>query len=129
MIDVSFLSKFQPLKREAACLACCARSIAWEADKSNAFRESHFWGGSWPETMRSCFALFPRHAACGVLRESLLRPSLTETLGKLFSLDEKQHRVGWRWSSDRFHFADTIRTQWIEPDTVLPGCQVLCQPG
>src|SRR5713226_676508 len=35
---------FQPLKREAASLACCARSIAWEADKSNAFRESHFWG-------------------------------------------------------------------------------------
>ena len=43
------------------------------------------------------------------------------------SLDHKQHLLGWRGPSHRFHFADTVRTQWIEPDTILSSNQVVGQ--
>lgn len=47
----------------------------------------------------------------------------------LLSLDEKEHRIGWWGASDRFHPAYTVRTERIEPHTVLPGNEVLLQFG
>jgi hypothetical protein len=60
---------------------------------------------------------------------SLRIPWVTETLGKLFHSHEKQHCVGWRWSSHRFHLAYTVRTQVIEPHAVFLSYQVFCQLG
>ena len=77
--------------------------------------------------MRAYAALFHRHAPSGVLREAPLRQSSTEPLGKLSSLHEKEHGVGGRWSSDRFHLAHAVGTEGIEPHAVLPGYQVLLQ--
>ena len=68
-------------------------------------------------------------AACGDFRESTLSVAITETLGKLISLDEKQHCIGWRWSSDRFHLARTVRAEGIEPDAVRFGLQMFFQLG
>src|SRR5712692_10293069 len=67
------------------------------------------FGGSSSETMRPYPVLFPRHVASSVLRESLLRPAFTATLGALLSLHDKQHRIGRRWSSDYFYFMN-VRT-------------------
>src|SRR3989442_2087118 len=75
--------------------------------------------------MRPHLVLFPRRAPSSVLRESLLRPSITATLGELLGLHDKQHRASWWWPSDRFYLAHTVRTRRIEPDAVLPGHQVL----
>ena len=79
--------------------------------------------------MRSSSVLLPRHAASGVFRESTLRDVVTETLGKLFNLHEKEHLIGWRWSAHRFHLAHTVRAQRIEPYTVLLGHQMLSELG
>ncbi len=79
--------------------------------------------------MRSSSVLFPRRVASGVFRESMLRDVVTETLGKLFNLHQKQHCVGWWWSAHRFHLAHTVRTKRIEPHTVLLSYQVLSQLG
>lgn len=46
-------------------------------------------------------------AACGVLRESQLRPAVSETLGKLIHLDEKEQIISWWQSSNCLHLADT----------------------
>lgn len=43
-LDTLYRRRFQFQTDIPSHLACYSRSIAWEADKSNAFRESLFWG-------------------------------------------------------------------------------------
>src|SRR5436853_6051621 len=66
-------------------------------------------------------------AASGAMRGSLLRDPFTETRAKLLCLYNKQHAFGWRGATNGFYFAHTVRTQRIEPHTILCGNQVLCQ--
>src|SRR5947209_19529224 len=58
--------------------------------------------------IRAKLALISARRACGVFRVSTLGRVLTETLGKLSSLYDKEHCVGWGWPSDCFHLAHTI---------------------
>src|SRR2546423_1889356 len=60
------------------------------------------------------------------LKNSLRIPWVTETLGKLFHLHQKQHCAGRWWSSHRFHLAYTVRTQKIEPHAVLFAAATRC---
>src|SRR5438128_11433581 len=69
----------------------------------------------------SIFGLFSGQSASGVFREATLRNSITAPLGKPFNLHEKQHGVGWRWSSHRFHLAHTVPRQGLDPHTALFG--------
>ena len=74
--------------------------------------------------IRANNALISSERACRVFREATLSEEIPEALGKLITLHEKQHCVGWWWPSDRFDLAHTVGTQGIEPHTVLPGHQV-----
>src|SRR6266849_1461670 len=88
---------------------CYARRIAWQAKKSNTFRASLFLGTPRRKQCGHNLSFFLVHVASSVLRESLLRPAITATLGALLSLHDKQHRIGRRWSSDYFYFMN-VRT-------------------
>jgi hypothetical protein len=60
-----------------------------------------------------------------VLREPLLRHAISEALGKLIILNEKEYFAGWRWSSDGFYLAQPVGTERRASDIVLSGYQVL----
>jgi hypothetical protein len=83
-------------------------------------QQSLFW-----KQNRNIFVLFSREAASGLSRESLLRDAITETLGKLRNLHNEQYIIGWRWSTNGFYLAYTVRAERIEAYTVLHGYHVL----
>src|SRR5262249_1310900 len=98
--------KFQSRTGSPGNLACYPYSIEWEAKKAKhfreAFREELFVHGNKGKSGLNSFG-----RACRVLREPVLREFIAEALAKLISLHEKEQRVGWRWSSERFHLACT----------------------
>jgi hypothetical protein len=79
------------------------------------------------EIKKSLFGGFGSPAPFGVFRGTTLRNFITASLGKLFSLDDKDESFPGQWPSNGLDLADTIGTQWVEAHTVLSRIQVLFQ--
>ena len=71
------------------------------------------------EIEKSLFGCFGSQAACGVFRGITLSNVITASLGKWFSLDDKQVSFGRQGPPNGLDLAQTTGTQRIEAHTVL----------
>ncbi len=104
---------------------CSPHSIAWQADPDKGFRASPVLGVIWMSSMRTeSFLYYLLSRLWSAPRVSAWRLPHRDSR-KLFSLDEKQHFLGWRRPSHCFHPTYAGGTQRGEPYALLRISQVL----